>query len=229
MIKIFKHKESITENVTSLGEICHGSVKILGAHFSSIFKFDDFISQKTKICNFHLRNFYNVRKSLTTETRILLVTNFILTTIDYCNILLISAKAKDLRPLKLIINKAVRFIYDLQFRKHVSPFLKKAHFLPIKQRVRFKACLFGYKIFYNEAPDYLTKDFTKFVSTSNAFLRVGPGRDNYMFSVNVKDGISNNIISQIKLEWNMLPLEIRSLSNIDRFRKKLKSFLLLQT
>ena len=110
-----------------------------------------------------MRNLYNIKNSLNTKTRILLVTNLILTTIDYCNILLLGATSKDLRPLKLMINKTVRFIYDLKFRTHVSPFLKKAHFLPISKRITFKACLLGFKILNNQAPEYFLNDFPKFV------------------------------------------------------------------
>lgn len=227
MIKIFKHKQSITEDVTSLGEICHGAVKILGAQFSNIFKFNEFVSQKTKICNYHLRNLYNIKNSLNTKTRILLVTNLILTTIDYCNILLLGATSKDLRPLKLMINKTVRFIYDLKFRTHVSPFLKKAHFLPISKRITFKACLLGFKILNNQAPEYFLNDFPKFVPLAYS-LRPDSGRDSFMFSESLQENLSNNLFSKIKREWNMLPFEIRSLSNISSFKKRLKSFLLLQ-
>ena len=228
-IKIFKHKGSLTKEISSLGEVCEGPVKILGAYFNDIFKFDNFIAQKVKSCNYHLRNLYNIRKCLNTATRILLVTNLILTKIDYCNILLLGAKAKDLKPLKIILNKTIRFIYDLNYFTHVSPYLKKAHFLPVDQRIRFKACLFGYKIFHNEAPEYLLKGFRKFVPSSGTILRVGVGRDNFMFSIDLKESVSKSLTSRIKEEWNKLPLKLRMLSNITSFRKNLKSYLFEQT
>ena len=127
----------------------------------------------------------------------------------------------------LVINKTVRFIYDLKFRTHVSPFLKKAHFLPISKRITFKACLLGFKILNNQAPEYFLNDFPKFVPLAYS-LRPDSGRDSFMFSESLQENLSNNLFSKIKREWNMLPFEIRSLSNISSFKKRLKSFLLLQ-
>ena len=185
VVKIFKHKTSLvtdfTVNNTDLTTA--GPIRVLGANISNAWKFNEFIAKKTQASNFHLRNLYDIRDSLDTSTRILLVTNLILSTIDYCNILLLGATDKDLKPLRLIINKSLRFIYNLRIREHITPFYKKSHFLPIKQRISFKASLTAFKIFNNKAPNYLCNDFKKYVPTYNMTLREGSGRDRYTYDI----------------------------------------------
>ena len=81
-------------------------IKSLGVFINGKLKFDDLVASKVKICNLHLRNLYSIRPSLNQATRVLLVTNLILSKIDYCNIILLGSTAKTLYPLKIIFNKA---------------------------------------------------------------------------------------------------------------------------
>ena len=223
-IKLFKHKNSLIIESNTLGEISQGPVKILGAHFNNIFKFNEFVSHKIKICNFNLRNLYNIRSSLDIKTRILLITNLIFTTIDYCNILLLGSTDKQLRPLKLMINKTARFIYNVKFTDHITPYLKLAHFLPIRHRIKFKACMIGYKICNGQAPQYLCQKFQMFVRTTERELREGfGGRDKFMFSSESWELRSRVLSSQIKNEWNALPVNIRKCKTLETFKTKLKT------
>ena len=227
-IKLFKHKLSFTPDLSKIGVICNESVKVLGVNFDENLRFGDFIANKIRICNFQLRNLYNIKDSLNTSTRIMLVTSLILSTIDYCNILMLGITDKDLRPLKLMINKSVRFIYDLKPTSHITPYYKKAHFLPIKLRIKFKACLTAFNIFNNKSPNYLIADFNKFVPTSNVVLREGFGRDKCMFSLNSGNVCQRRLSTLIKREWNSLPLTIRRCTLVESFKTQLKTHLFLK-
>ena len=227
-IKIFQNKTSIPPTLDQLGECCSKLVKLLGVNVDQNLKFNDFISTKIRKCNFQLRNLYNIRNSLNTSTRILLVTTLILSTIDYCNILLLGATNKELRPLKLIINKSLRFIYNVKRRHHITPYYKKSHILPIKFRIKFKACLTAFNIFNNLAPNYLTKDFEKFSPTSNVLLREGTGRDCFMFAITSNEIKSKRLSTLIKNEWNSIPLDLRKCKSKDTFKTKLKTHFFLQ-
>ena len=171
----------------------------------------------------HLRNLYNIRESLNLESRTLLVTNLIISTIDYCNILLIGCNAKELKPLKLIMNRCIRFIITMNFRRHVSPFYKKLHFLPIKKRIEFKACLMAYKIFYSEAPEYLSAEFQHFIPQLEMTLRREVGRDDYMFDTQHDSFKFKQIYFQVRQQWNALPLRLRECDSISVFKKRLKT------
>ena len=225
-IKIFRKKTSeAIQDLNILGKVTEEPIKVLGASLNNIFKFHNFVAHKVRICNLHLRNLYMIRNSLDTKTRILLVSNLILTTLDYCNILLLGCTDKDLKPLKLMINKAIRFIYNVKFKTHITPYLKLSHFLPIKYRIKFKACMIGYKIYNCHAPQYLIEDFTKFIPTTERILREGVGRDRFMFNVYYNEIHANKVLnSLIKRDWNSLPIIIRSCNTLETFKTKLKTY-----
>jgi hypothetical protein len=143
--------------------------------------------------------------------------------LDYCNILLLPATDRDIRPLKLVLNKAVRFICNVKFRTHISPFYQQVHILPIRYRIKFKACLTAFKVSRNIAPKYITADFEVFKTRDHMKSRTGIGRDDFMFNMNREDFRNKNLISLIKKEWNSLPLSIRQCESLPSFKSKLKT------
>ena len=80
----------------------------------------------------------------------------ILSSLDYCNAVLANATAKQLKPLKNIQNDAVRFIFNLKLREHVTPYFVKLHFLPIRYLISFKHCLLAFNIANETSPQYLS-------------------------------------------------------------------------
>ena len=46
--------------------------------------------------------------------KVMLISNLILNTLDYCNAVLACATAKDLKPLQKIQNRAARFAFRLK-------------------------------------------------------------------------------------------------------------------
>ncbi len=123
-----------------------------------------------------------------------------------------------------MINKTARFIYNVKFTDHITPYLKLAHFLPIRHRIKFKACMIGYKICNGQAPQYLCQKFQMFVRTTERELREGfGGRDKFMFSSESWELRSRVLSSQIKNEWNALPVNIRKCKTLETFKTKLKT------
>ena len=162
------------------------------------------------------------------QSRTKLVFSQIVSSLDYCIILLLGASDRDIRPLKLVLNKAVRFVYGLKFRSHITPHYKTLNLLPIPERIIFKSCVIAHKIFYNRAPNYLINNFTKFKRTTKIDLRTSTGRDELMFEVNLNSHKSNSLLERMKISWNSLPYELRKLESIFLFKAKLKCKLLLE-
>ena len=199
------------------------SVVSLGVNISNTLDFNKFISRKVQICSFHLRNLSHVKQSLPIETRIILVTNLILSNLDYCNALLIRATNKDIKPLQRVMNKAIRFIFNLRKRDHISQFSAKAHFLPIFYRIRFKICLMAFKIVNGMSPDYLADDVEMFQPTTKINLRDHYGRDEFMFKFPPFNE-NNTLLSQLILNWNALPYNIRTVESLEKFKVRLKTY-----
>jgi hypothetical protein len=201
------------------------TVKVLGVTFGPRLDFKEFAMKKIQTCNLHLRNLWAVRKCLTIPSRILLVTNLIISTIDYCNSLYIGAPKYIIDLLQRALNKAIRFIFDIKRRDHITPYLYKLHILPVSYRIRFKVGLIAYKVLHGIAPVYLSDKMKMFCPTSTAYLRLGTGRDKLMFDVDVQQRIIGSLISKIMVEWNSLPLNIRNLKEITVFKSRLKTHL----
>ena len=124
VVKLFLAKKQTNPICDKLLEHkIESSIKVLGATITDNFNFDKFISKKVQTCSMHLRNLYNIRNCLNFATRKMLVTNLILSQLDYCNILLINSNKRELRPLQLIMNRCNRFIYNIKFRQHPFPIL----------------------------------------------------------------------------------------------------------
>ena len=76
---------------------------------------------------------------------------------DNCNSLLVGSPKYLFQKLQRIQNCAARLVAQLPKAARTSPILQKLHWLPVEQRVLFKALLLTYKALNNLAPVYISK------------------------------------------------------------------------
>ena len=157
--------------------------------------------------------------------KVMLISNLILNTLDYCNAVLACATAKDLKPLQKIPNRAVRFAFRLKRWEHITPYLKQLHFLPVKYRIMFKLCLISFDIVNCTSPSYLTDLFETYQPTTTINLRFGVGRDEYILVHNSNHNADSrkNIFTKMTKTWNNLPLTLRSTESRNAFKSNLKT------
>ena len=200
------------------------SVEVLGSVLSPNFRLNSFIITKLKSCNNEIRNLKHVKGSLNFDTRFMLVNNLILTKLDYCSSLLASCTQCELKRLQTVMNDAVRFIYGLNRRTHITPYLYKLHLLPVKFRILFKLCTLAYNIVDETAPKYLLDIFSCYQPTSNMALRVGSGRDDRMLMYSAGNLPYKCIFQRLLNAWNDLPYDLRNAETAFNFKKKLKTY-----
>ena len=143
----------------------------------------------------------------------MLVNNLIQSLLDYCNAILANATKNNLKPLQKILHNSVRFIYNLNWNKHVTPYLIKLHFLSIKYCILFRLSIIGYKIVNNIAHTYFLNSFNLYQPTTTQNLRIGCGRD--MLILVYKNSVHNqfnNNLSKLTQAWSSLPYEISCIS-----------------
>ena len=149
-----------------------------------------------------------------------------LSVLDYCNGIYGGLSEADLYQLQKLQNSAVRFIFGtkLSDHKHISPYLKQLHFLPVRYRILYKLCLLVFKCLNNIAPQYLVKLIC--VRDPNIHsLRLD---DDYFIinrppPPNLKRTEAAFCLSA-PTAWNSLPYYIRCQNDIGQFKTKLKTY-----
>jgi hypothetical protein len=113
-------------------------------------------------------------------------------------------------------NAAMRLITQSCKYDHITPVLINLHWLPVEYRVKFKLLLLMHQKYLTEMIEYYTPSRT--LRSSSAFL-LKQVRFNFQ-----SYGAKSFTISAPML-WNNLPLDLRSCSNLDIFKSKLKTYL----
>ncbi|XP_072025193.1 uncharacterized protein [Amphiura filiformis] len=118
------------------------SVRNLGMIFDDHMSMTKHINSLISSVNFHLRNIRRIAKYLDQDTKHHVVRCLILSRLDYGNALLYGAKSKDLDRLQSLLNKAAKLIFCADRRDSPSPLLDTLHWLPIRERIKFKICMY---------------------------------------------------------------------------------------
>ena len=127
-------------------------VKNLGVIFDS----DNHVAKICRACYYHLRDLRRIRKFLSDETAILLANAMVSSRLDYCNSLLYGVSKSNIAKLQRVQNALCRIIFRLDKMSHVTPFLKKLHWLPIQHHILFKYNLLVFKAINLSQPPYLS-------------------------------------------------------------------------
>ena len=215
--------QKITVGATSIDK--SSKARNLGVIFDNNMNMEQHITGVCKSANFHLRNIGSIRNVLSESTAAQLVHALITSRLDYCNSLLFGLPDNQIKRLQQIQNNAARMVSRVRKFDHITPTLKRLHWLPIRQRLTFKVNLLTFKSLHNQAPQYLGKLLVPSKRTIGGrnfepdLLHV-PN-----FKCDTFGGRSFSVIAP--QEWNKLPLDIRQSKCTISFKKALKTHLFL--
>ena len=200
-------------------------VKDLGVFIDNELKMEDQIKSTVRICNYHIRNIAFIRKYLDRNALQTLVSNHILSRLDYCNTLYYALSKSLLKKLQRVQNSAARLITRTKQRERITPALIELHWLPIKARIEYKIILLTYKaLTYNE-PKYLRKMLNRYDPGTNLTTRLAAETERlYEPRTNTNFGERAFNYCAPRL-FNKVPMNIRNSLNIVQFKNKLKTFL----
>ena len=106
---------------------------------------------------------------------------------------------------------------------HVTPVLKKLHWLPVASRIEYKIGLLTYKCLHGLAPKYMCDLIVKQQSVRP--LRSASLHRLQVLKTNTKTFGPRAFTSAAPTVWNNLPEHVKSADNIDNFKKLLKTHL----
>ena len=112
-----------------------------------------------KVCSKAFRSLYNIRqikKFLSEETTKILVHSFVASHIDYCNSLLYGLPQYQYDRLQRVLNAAARVVCLVPKFDHITPVIRRLHWLPVRYRVMFKILLLVHKALHVKAPSYIS-------------------------------------------------------------------------
>ena len=203
-------------------------VRNLGVYFDNNLSMRNHISRITRNCFYQLRRLRPIRRLLGRQVAQRLVSAFVLSRIDYCNFLLAELPASTLRPLQRCQNAAARLVLNLKTSDHITPALIELHWLPIKQRIIYKICLLVHKSLSNTAPPYLRELFVPLSTIpSRSSLRSSASTNLSVPATRLRFGDRAFAVAGSRY-WNLLPADIRAISDIANFKSKLKTYLFQQ-
>jgi len=207
-----------------------------GEHWKSLgIKLDETLCMERQInsvkqkCCWTMMNLRTIGRYLDEGIKLMMVKQLVISKLDYCNSLYINLRKALLNKLKSILNGAVRFIYNISDRSiDLVPYYKKAHILPIEQRILFKVCLLTHKAVHGLSPDYIKElvdvevssdmvTCTRSKTPGDCFLLKIPKMSKNKFD-------ARRFSNYAPAAWNSLPLRLRCLDNTDCFKRMLKNY-----
>ena len=201
-------------------------VRDLGFRFDSSLDFRSQINQVVKVCHYHIRNLYMVRKFLSRQCLVTLVGSLVLSQVDYCNSLYIGLPKYQLRKLQSVLNRAARLIFLLPPRTSTTPSLIELHWLPVKARIEFKVCLLVFKALKFREPKYIVDMLIPF---QNAGMALRSSDDPYRLveprAIQGHSFADRSFSYVAPRLYNRIPLVIRNLSSVESFKRHLKTFI----
>jgi len=201
-------------------------VNDLGVQIDSQLSMSNHIAKLSRSCFFHLRQLRLIRQSLTPDAMNTLVQSFITNRLDSCNSVLVGVNSQLLQRMQVIQNAAARFITGARRFEHMTPVLRDLHWLPVRQRIKFKTAVLVYKCLHGMAPPYLTSYCTPVsAQTGRSNLRSATTGQLVVPRTRTVYG-SRSFAVHGPVVWNSLPAELRSPDmTLGVFRKQLKTHL----
>ena len=201
-------------------------VRNLGVILDSTLSFESHIKSVTKSAFFHLRNISRLRPSLSESVAETLIHSFVSSRLDYCNAILFGLPDSTLDRLQYVQNSAARVLTRTRRWEHITPTLKRLHWLPVNFRITYKLLLLTYKALHNQAPQYLTDlldDYTPALNLRSADLEL------LAVPTSNRKKLGDRAFSvAAPTLWNSLPLAIRQLPTLDSFKSALKTHLFMK-
>ena len=167
----------------------------------------------------------SIRPFLTVVSAAELACSCILSRIDYYNSLLAGITCKQLARLQKIQNHAAGLTFRKKRHDHVTPVLKKLHWLPVSERIVFKLVALSFHYFDGTLPPYLSCCLSSY--SSSRFLHSSSQKLLTISRVNLKSAGAWSFQYQAPLIWNSLPLKIHHCLSLLSFKSQIKTHLFL--
>ena len=184
------------------------------------------VSAIAKSCNYHLHRIARIRHYISDDACKLAVLALVVSRLDYCNGMLAASTESQLDKLQRIQNRAARLVARPRAAPgqvlHITPVLHKLHWLPVRQRVTYKLCVFVYSCLHGDGPTYLQELIQLYVRNQ----RLRPASPLQLATRPPKRRVGQAAFGVSGPEaWNKLPTSLRTAESLSQFKSLLKTHL----
>ena len=170
-----------------------------------------------------IRNISRIRWYLSTDAAKSLVHSFVSSKLDYCNSLLYGLPKYQLDKLQRVLNCAARVVAKIGRRDHITSTLISLHWLPISKRIEYKILLLTFKALHGLAPEYIACLLHVYAPSRN--LRSVNSSTLVVPSARLKYYGDRAFVHCAPLLWNQMPFKMRAETDINSFKRLLKTYL----
>ena len=135
------------------------STRDLGVVIDSGLTMSDHVTAACRSAYYQLRQLRMIAHSLSDDAKKTPIQSFVSCRLDYCNTLLYGISGGQIQRLQSVQNAAARLVTEARRRDHITPVLRKLHWLLVKQRIDFKLAVLVYKSLHSLAPPFLSDDW----------------------------------------------------------------------
>ena len=199
-------------------------VRNLGTMFDTHLSMTPHINSMISSINYQLRNIRRIRRFLDQKTLHTIVLALVISRLDSGNALLYGAKSTDLDRLQSLQHKAAKLIFYATRLDSPTPLMHNLHWLPVRERIKFKLCLYVYKCLHDSAPSYLT-ELVSYRTRSSSGPVTRSSNDTTLLNSFIGNTCSGDKSFRAAgpALWNCLPRNIREACSVSVFKKLLKA------
>ena len=142
-------------------------VKYLGVKLDQTLSMNNQISSVCHACFLELRRIASIKRYLNREALATLISTKVLSRLDYCNSTYTGIPAEQLNRLQRVQNAAARLVLSKRKNDHITPLLKRLHWLPVKARCDYKIATLVYQYFDDALAPSLASSLQVYRPTRN--------------------------------------------------------------
>ena len=122
-----------------------------------------------------------------------------------------------------------RFLTGASHQDHISPILRRLHWLPVKQRVNYKLATLAQKSLHGQAPSFLVDDCQLIADSGRRQLRSADANVLTVLRTHTRLGDRSFSVAGPRI-WNSLPASLRQPDiEFGHFKRLLKAFFYSET
>ena len=202
------------------------SVKNLGFTLDCQLTMNAHVSKIARTCYFELRRLASIRRVLTSTATATLVSAFVLSRIDYCNLLLSGSNDDVISHLQRIQNYAARVILHLPKSPCITIHLKSLHWLPVNVRSTYRIACLCYHCHSSTVPSYVTDMLHRKLSHTRITRSSSYTMPLLSRPAHSKATLGDRSFSfASSFVWNSIPNDLRCAPSLSSNKSRFKTYL----